>query len=117
MKGKEQLYIVDTILPLPGTAAAVHRHYVEAYVPAACSRGLELRHAWVSPPVWLEGDQCNTLTFVWSVIGTAAYWEAEGKARWDATTPEFWRSLEPMIQSRTRRVMAEADDIAGLCDV
>lgn len=117
MKGSETIYIVDHILALPGQGRAVHRHYLDAYAPLARARGLSLCHSWVSPPVWLEGDEANTLVFVWSVKGTGEYWNAEAKARWDPETPVFWRELEAMIQSRTRQVMAEDSDIEGLCDV
>lgn len=117
MKGSEPIYIVDCIVPLAGRRREVHRHYLDVYAPTARARGLDLCHSWVSPPVWLEGDQANTLYFVWSVKGTAAYWNAEGLARWDPEGPAFWRGLEAMIQSRTRQVMAEHSDVEGLCDV
>jgi hypothetical protein len=117
VKSLETIYIMDCITPHPGRGAEVLYHYLENYVPVGEERGLTLRHKWVSPPVWLKGNQTNTLYFVWSVTGVAGYWGAEAKARWDASTPDFWRDLEPMIQSRTRQVMAEDTDIESLCDV
>ena len=117
MKGQETIYVMDCIVPLPGRGAEVHHRYVERYVPVAIERGLTLRHKWISPPVWLEGAQSNTLCYVWSVVGAAGYWGVEAKARWDETSSDFWRDLAPMIESRTRRVMAEDSDIASLCDV
>lgn len=117
MKGEEPIFIVDNIVTLPGRGRDVHRLYMSEYVPGSSARGLLLCHAWVSPPVWIEAGHANTLTYVWSVNGVSGYWAAEGMARWDSTTPDFWRSLETMIQHRTRKVMAEADDIESLCDV
>lgn len=117
MKGQETIFVVDCIIPQPGRGAEVLGYYLDRYAPVAQQRGLALQHKWVSPPVWLEGEQANTLYFVWSVSGTAAYWAAEAQARWDPTTPDFWSDLDPMIQSRTRQVLAEDTDITSLCDV
>lgn len=117
MTGEETIYVMDCIEPRPGRGKEVFHYYMEHYVPVAHERGLTLLHKWVSPPVWLEGDQANRCYFIWSVKGVEAYWSVEAQARWDASTPDFWRELEPMIQSRTRRVMAEDSDVESLCDV
>lgn len=117
MKGEETIYVMDCITARPGCGPEVLRRYVEHYVPVALSRGLTLCHKWVHPPVWLEGHQSNVIYFVWSVIGAAGYWSVEAKARWDETTPDFWRDLDEVIVGRTRQVLAEETDIASLCDV
>lgn len=117
MKGEETIFVMDRIVSLPGRGAEVHRYYVEHYVPVALARGLTLKHRWVSPPVWLEDGQSNTLCFIWSVTGVSGYWGVEARARWDETSSLFWQGLAPMIESRTRSVMAEDIDIGTLCDV
>lgn len=117
MKGEETIYVMDIITPRPGRGEEVFRYYVENYVPLAQDRGLRLQHRWVSPPLWLQGNQSNTLYFVWSVTGVGEYWAVEAKARWDATAPDFWRDLEPMIVSRSRQVLAGEHDLASLGDV
>ena len=115
--GNEIIYVLDEITPKAGQGRALFDHYMEAYAPVARARGLKLEHAWVNPPVWLEGEQLNVLYFVWSVVGVAGYWGVEAKARWDETSSDFWRDIEPMITARRRSVLAEAADLAGLANV
>ena len=112
-----KLYVLDRITPKAGCGEDFFRYYMDRYVPVATARGLKLEHRWVNPPVWMEGEQSNTLFFVWSVEGVAAYWEVAGKARWDPSSPDFWRDIEPMIVERRRAVLAEASDVASLSDV
>jgi hypothetical protein len=113
----ESIYILDRLVAQPGQGEALHRRYLDEYVPVASERGLTLEHRWVSPPMWLEGGQSNTLLFVWSVKGVEGYWGVEARARFDSASGDWWREIEPMLVSRTRSVMSEASDIASLTDV
>ena len=117
MPNEEVIYIIDQITPKGGQGKAFFQYYVDNYVPVAEARGLKLEHRWVQPPMWMEGEQTNTLHFVWSAKGVMGYWGVEAQARWDPTSSHFWRDIEPMIVSRTRSVLAEESDIASLTNV
>lgn len=113
----ESIYVLDRLVAQPGQGEALHRRYLDEYVSVASERGLTLEHCLVSPPMWLEGGQSNTLLFVWSVKGVEGYWGVEARARLDPASGAWWREIEPMLVSRTRSVMSEASDIASLTDV
>lgn len=112
----ETIFVIDRIVARPGRGKALFDRYVQDYVPLATGRGLTLQHRLVSPPVWLE-EQSNTLLFIWSVQGAGAYWGAEAIARYTPGTSDFWREIEPMVESRTRSVAAGADDMESLANV
>jgi hypothetical protein len=114
---EETIFIVDRIVAQPGSGETLFRRYVDEYAPVNEGRGLTLEHRWVSPPVWLEGGQSNTLTFVWSTKGAAGFWAAGAQARFDPSAGDWWQTIAPLLSSRSRSVMSEASDIASLTDV
>ena len=111
------VYIVDDITTTPGAGEACLEAYLRRYVPGAQARGLTLLHRWVSPPVWLH-EQPNRLLFVWSAQGAAGVWACKFAGRTDPLLADWWeREAAALIESRTRAVYTDTDDIAALGDV
>jgi hypothetical protein len=105
------IYILDQITSKPGQGLALHRHYMETYAPAAQARGMTLEHCLVNPPLWLDGEQSNTLVMIWSVKGLKGFWGAAATpAAMEGATAQWWRDADAMIASRTRSVFGEASD-------
>lgn len=111
------IFIIDRIQARPGAGEALLERYINEYVPVAQKRGFTLIHRWVAPPVWLTGNQTNVLTFVWSVEGTANYWEYQRQARTDPGSGDWWHEIEPLIVERTRSVAGEPADLERLANV
>jgi hypothetical protein len=112
------IYFIDQVTPRPGQGELFYRHYMETYVPAAQARGLTLQHTWVNPPMWLEGEQSNTLFMVWSVKGTSGFWGVMARPEsLDGSTGAWWRDAQPMIATRSRSVLSDAANLAVLHDV
>lgn len=111
------IYIVDEIRPKPGQGQAFLDHYMESYAPLAVARGMRLEHSWVNPPLWLSGDQQNTLLIVWSVESVSAYWELQGKIRWDSAISDWWSQVDAMVTSRNRLVLGESQELASFTNV
>lgn len=104
-----QFRLVDQIVVKPGQGRAFLRDYMEAYVPGALARGLQLEQRWVSPPLWLD-DQSNTLVFVWSLRGAQDFWPISIQARLDPAVQDWWwNKAEPMIVSRQRFIATDPD--------
>ena len=117
MAGQETIYILHEVRPKPGQAQRFLAAYLERYAPGARARGMTLVHTLVSPPLWLE-DESNTLQFLWSVTGAAGVWGSYFASRSDESVERWWwQEAAPLLESRVRRVLAAADDVAGLCDV
>jgi hypothetical protein len=113
----ETVYILDQVTPKPGRAQEFMKSYVEHYVPGAEARGMKRAFTWVTPPVWLD-NQTNTLFFIWSVKGTAGWWATQMAARLDPSfVIDWWRSAEPMIETRRRYCLADVSDVASLTHV
>lgn len=112
-----RIYVVDEIEPKPGKGEEFLKFYRETYVPLAEARGMRLEHSLVNPPVWLTGDQQNTLLIVWSVANVEAYWAMQGKIRWDPSIADWWSDAERMMTSRKRLVLGDAANIASLTNV
>lgn len=117
MADAETIFIIDRIEARPGLGQALFERYMREYAPVAEARGFTLLHRWVSPPVWLEGNQANTLTFVWSVVGVAAYWDYVRQARTDPGSGDWWLEIAPLVGERTRSVASEMSDMESLADV
>lgn len=111
------VYVVDDITTRPGAGEACLEAYMRRYAPGAQARGLTLRHRLVSPPLWLP-DASNRLLFVWTAQGAAGVWASKFAGRTDPALAEWWeREAEALIESRTRAVYADPDDVAALGDV
>jgi hypothetical protein len=112
------IYFLDQITPKPGQAEAFFKAYMEEYAPAAQARGLKLEHTWINPPIWLQGGQSNTLYIVWSVEGVAGYWKVmSAPSALDGSSAFWWRDAEPMIETRSRSVLSDVSNVAGLNNV
>lgn len=117
MAADTNIYIVDQVTPRPGKAEAYLKQYMDIYAPLASAAGLKLEHTWVNPPLWLDGEQQNTLVIVWSVESASAYWMVQAKIRWDRSFADWWADTEMMVASRTRLVVSEPSSIASLTNV
>jgi hypothetical protein len=117
---KETIYIQDQITAKPGKAKDVLAAYMERYAPAAKEeRGMTLVSRLITPPMWLneEDDQGNTLFITWSVQGAPAWWGMSFHSRRDPKVAEFWKSIEPLIETRHRSFLSDIADVESLCDV
>lgn len=108
--------IIDQVELRPGHAREFIDAYRDEYVPRARARGMVLDRFLVSPPVWIDG-QPNTVTVIWTVSGTSAWWRAAIDARYDPESAGWWERMSPHILTRTRSHAADANDVEGLCDV
>jgi hypothetical protein len=112
-----RIFIIDEVTPHPGMAEEFLRLYMERYAPGARSRGMQLEHTWVSPPVWLR-HHTNTLSIVWSVEGAREVWATFIAGRLNESLVSWWwMDAAALVQTRTRRIMSEAGRIAELNDV
>src|SRR5438132_1334627 len=112
----DKVYILDQITPKIGRAKDVAKVYMDTYVPGAKARGMTLELSLIAPPMWLE-NQANVLYFLWSVEGVAGWWSSQMKSRVDDGVSDWWRDLEPLIESRRRDFPADLTDIARLTNV
>jgi hypothetical protein len=115
VSAEARIVLIDELVAQPGQGQALLQAYREHYVPGAQRRGLALQHQLVSPPVWLA-DQSNTLMFLWTLEGGAkAWWAARIGSGRDPQVESWWHEAQPMLRSRNRRFLGEADDVEGLC--
>lgn len=112
------IYFLDQITPKSGQAESFFKAYMDEYAPQARARGMTLRHAWVNPPIWLKGDQSNTLFVVWSVEGVPGFWKLMATpSALDGSTSYWWRDVDHLIESRSRSVLSDASNIEALNNV
>ena len=111
------IWIVDDILVRPGQGPAFLKAYREHYVPGAESRGMRLVHSRVEPAMWLD-EEPNRLLLIWAVPDVGAVWTSKHVARMSPDVDTFWDEIAPpLIQSRSRSLMAEADQLEALANV
>ena len=111
------IWIVDDILVRPGQGKAFLEAYRRDYAPGANARGMQLLHSRVEPAMWLD-DEPNRLLLVWAVADAGALWLSKHVARVTPEVDTFWQeTAPPFILSRTRSIMAEADQLEALDNV
>ena len=110
------VYVLDEITAKPGKAEALLAAYLETYAPQAKERGMVLDRLLVSPPMWLE-SQSNTLHITWTIAGAPGFWAMSHRGRRDPRTKAFWDSIEPLVETRSRRFLSATADVKELCDV
>jgi hypothetical protein len=113
------IYIIDQITPRAGKAESFFKIYMDEYAPRARSRGLQLEHSWINPPVWLDDDQSNTLIFVWSLTGGVGnIWRVMAVPEaLDGSGGFWWRDVGHMITKRSRSMYSDVASIADLTNV
>jgi hypothetical protein len=117
---KETIFIQDQITAKPGKAKEVLAAYMERYAPAAKEeRGMTLVSRLITPPMWLndQDDQGNTLVITWSVQGAPAWWNMSLHSRRNPAVAEFWKSIEPLVETRHRSFLSDIADVESLCNV
>ncbi|OBG30544.1 hypothetical protein [Mycobacterium sp. 852002-51057_SCH5723018] len=114
-----EIFVIDRVVTRPGCARQFVDTYLAEYAPGARERGLTLRDVLVSPPIWFErsDDEVNTITLIWTLPSTQAWWEMTWKGRPDPALGEWWSGIRELVQERSRSFAATADDVDGLCDV
>ncbi|SNS86794.1 hypothetical protein SAMN06295912_12028 [Sphingomonas laterariae] len=113
----ETIWTVDDVRTKPGQGQAFLKAYREHYVPGAEARGMRLVHAKVEPAMWLD-DEPNRLLLVWALDHVGTVWGAKHVARMTPDVDHFWNDIAPpLIEARTRSVMAEADQLEALANV
>ena len=105
-----EILIVDAITAKPGKARELLDAYLADYAPGARARGMTLRHTLIEPPLRMQGDLVNTLSFVWAVDGVEGWWRARFAATFDPAIAGFWKTIAPLVQHRTRTNHGEAAD-------
>ncbi|WP_380879269.1 hypothetical protein ACFB49_21320 [Sphingomonas sp. DBB INV C78] len=111
------IWIVDDIVVRPGQGPAFLAACRAHYAPGAEARGMRLAHARVEPAMWLD-EEPNRLLLIWAVADVAGVWGAKHVARMSPDVDQFWQDIAaPLIVSRTRSLMAEADQLETLSHV
>lgn len=111
------IWIVDDILVRPGQGPAFLEVWQTDYLPAATERGMRLIHKMVEPAMWLD-DEPNRLLIVWSVPHPGTVWSSKYVARMTPEVDRFWNETAlNFIQSRSRSIMAEAEQLESLSNV
>ena len=111
------IYVIDEILAKPGQGKALYEAYMARYVPGAEARGMTLQHRLVEPAMWLS-EGSNRLVFLWAQSDVGAVWGAKHGARLDSAVDQWWEEeAPPLIESRQRYTLAEADALEALDNV
>ena len=105
--------VLDVLTVQPGALAEVRTRVRDVYAPAIEVLGARLAQTWIAPPVELHDDPIELL-LLWECTDTAAYWQVRVGAARSSTILAFWRDLEPLLVSRTRRIMVDPDDTSVL---
>ena len=109
MSEPASVFVLDELELRPGMLAAFRDALRREYLPGARSRGMELLHTWVTPPVELAAGGTRVV-LVWRVPGPAGFWRMRAE-RDEAGVAAWWRVCERFTVSRTRRFAADADEL------
>ncbi len=99
------IYVLDEMSVLPGRMAKVRSLIGEVYRPRAEARGLHFERMCLTPPLELD-DEPTTLVIWWSLDDVAAFWAMKRSAVQDPGVPAFWREVDSLIVTRSRRFLA-----------
>jgi hypothetical protein len=103
------IHVLDALVIRPGHMVEVRDRVRDIYEPAVEALGTRLVHTWITPPVELHDDPIEWL-LLWEYADTAAYWRVRRATGSSDTVLAFWRDLEPLLLSRSRRIMVDPDD-------
>ena len=110
------IYIIDRMVTKPGMGREVYDRYLEHFEAFAAERGLTLEHAIIAPPIWLVDDvSCNTLEFMWSIVGYPAF--AGAITYGNDEVAAWWADLEECTVSRDRSYFTSNADLEVLSNV
>ena len=110
------VYIIDELRLKPGCLEAFLAAMRDRYLPGATGRGQRLLHTLVTPPTSTgagSGLVPQSVILIWHLGGVAGFWGVRSQNA-TAEVAEWWVECEAFMESRTRRVAAESDSIAGL---
>jgi len=99
----EPVAVFDSIVVRPGKHQAVIDRFEQTYRPMAAQRGLIFVGMWQQPPFDRKGKG-GELLLHWQYPSLGALWGARGVEETDPLLSAFWRDLEPLVESRTRRL-------------
>jgi hypothetical protein len=112
-----EVFVIDRVVTRPGCARQFVDAYLTEYAPGARERGMALRHVLVSPPIWFDDEQFNTITIIWTLPDAQAWWEMTWKGRPDPALGQWWARIGDLVAERSRSFAAAAGDVDALCDV
>lgn len=107
------IYVLDELSVPPGRLQDVHRLFEAGYRPGAEARGLHLEQIGITPPIVLD-DEPTTLVLWWSLPDAASFWSMKRKATADPEVAAFWRDVDGLVVSRSRRFLSPIDEVPVL---
>lgn len=110
------VYLIDTVVTVPGGGEEFVRRYREEYLPAATERGITATAVLVDPPLWLD-HASNRITAILAVDGVAGWWSAALAGRHDPAPAAWWDDVAHLVAERSRVSAAADHDLAVLADV
>jgi hypothetical protein len=112
-----EVFVIDRVVTRPGCARQFIDIYLAEYAPGARERGMTLRDVLVSPPIWFDDEQVNTITITWALPSAQAWWQMTWNGRPDPALGQWWAQVGDLVVERSRSFAAAAADVDGLCDV
>lgn len=104
------VYVLDELAVPPGRLKDVRSLIEGVYRPGAEARGLHLEQICLTPPIVLE-DEPTTMVLWWSLPDAAAFWSMKRKSTADPEVAAFWREVDGVVVSRSRRFLSPIDDV------
>jgi hypothetical protein len=106
------IYVLDEMTVPPGRLREVRSLLGERYRRGAEARGLHLERICMTPPVELD-DEPTTLLLWWTLADIPAFWAMKRSSVGDPGVAAFWREVDDLVVSRSRRFAAPLDEPDG----
>ena len=100
----------------PGHLAEIHRLFEHDYLPGALERGMTFHGSYITPPIELD-DAPTTLVLQFSLPDENAVWAMKRKVNETTTATDFWRTIDTIVESRTRRFLSPFDPVAFVAHI
>jgi hypothetical protein len=104
------IYVLDELSIPPGRLQDVRSLIDEVYRPGAEARGLHLEQVCITPPIPLI-DEPTTLVLWWSLDD---FWSVKRKSTADPHVATFWREVDDVVLSRSRRFLSPLSPLSPL---
>jgi hypothetical protein len=100
------IYVLDELSIPPGRLQDIRSLIDEVYRPGAEARGLHLEQVCITPPIPLI-DEPTTMVLWWSLDD---FWSVKRKSTADPKVAAFWREVDDVVVSRSRRFLSPLED-------